>query len=128
MVRFLIRAAIFLGSAALGLLVAALIVPAFHVHWAGFVVAIIVFALVQAAVEWLVRKITSRSAPVIAGIAGLLSTFIALFVASLFTEGLSFDGLFAWILATVIVWVVAALAAWLLAKFLLREPAENRAR
>lgn len=122
MVRILIRAAIFLGSAALGLLVASLIIPDFHVHTAGFVVAIVVFALVQAAVEWLVRRMTTRSVPVIAGVAGLLSTFIALLVASLVTDGLSFDGLFAWILATVIVWVITALATWLLLKYLLPTP------
>ena len=128
MVRILIRAAIFLGSAALGLLVASLIIPEFHVHTAGFLVAIVVFALVQAGVEWLVRKLTTRSVPVIAGVAGLLSTFVALLVASLFTDGLSFDGLFAWILATVIVWVITALATWLLLKYLLPEPKRAAAR
>ncbi|KQQ93332.1 hypothetical protein ASF62_16705 [Leifsonia sp. Leaf325] len=128
MVRILIRAAIFLGSAALGLLVASLIIPEFHLHTAGFFVAIVVFALVQAAVEWLVRRLTRRQAPVIAGIAGLLSTFIALLVASLFTDGLSFDGIFAWILATVIVWVITALATWLLLKYVLPEPKAANAR
>ena len=66
--------------------------------------------------------------PVIAGIAGLLSTFIALLVASLFTDGLSFDGIFAWILATVIVWVITALATWLLLKYVLPEPKTANAR
>ena len=121
MVRFLIRPAVFLGTAALGLLLAALLIPGFHVHAAGFIVAIVVFALVQALIEWLIAKIFHRSAPTVAGIAGLLSTFLALWVATLITDGLSFDGVGAWILATVVVWLTTALLGWLAAKFLLKE-------
>ncbi|MET0974639.1 MAG: hypothetical protein ABWX82_03095 [Leifsonia sp.] len=128
MVRILIRAAIFLGSAALGLVVAAIIIPAFHLHPAGFVVAILVFALVQAGLEWVVRKLTHRAAPAVAGIAGLISTFVALFIASLVSDGLSFDNAFTWIVATVIVWIVSALATWLLVKFLLRDDESARSR
>jgi uncharacterized membrane protein YvlD (DUF360 family) len=127
MVRLLIRLAVFLGTAALGLLLAALLIPGFHVHAAGFILAIIVFALVQALIEWLVAKAFHRSAPTVAGVAGLLSTFLALWVATLITDGLSFDGVAAWILATVVVWLTTALLGWLAAKFLLRDrPAEHQ--
>lgn len=121
MKRTLIHAAVFLGSAAIGLLLAALIVPSFHIHLAGFFVAIIVFALIQAVVEWLVRRLTARGAPAIAGIAGLISTFIALLLASLFTDGLAFEGIVAWVFATIIVWIVTGLCTWLAGRFLLRE-------
>src|SRR3954447_23283940 len=117
MMRTLIHAAVFLGCAAVGLALAALLVPSFHIHATGFIVAIIVFAIVQAVIEWLVHRFTRRSAPAIAGVAGLLSTFIALWIASLFTDGLSFDSIAAWILATVVVWIVTALLGWLLPKF-----------
>src|SRR4029453_17498293 len=112
MVRFLIRAAVFLGTAALGLLLAALLIPGFHVHATGFILAIVVFALVQG----LVARIFHRSAPTVAGVAGLLSTFLALWVATLITDGLSFDGVAAWILATVVVWLTTAVLGWLGAK------------
>ena len=123
MVRFLIRAAVFLGTAALGLFLAALLIPGFHVHLAGFLVAIIVFALVQWLIEWLIARIFHRSAPTVAGIAGLLSTFLALWIATLITDGLSFDGVGAWILAAVVVWLTTAVLGWLAAKFLLRDRA-----
>jgi len=106
MVRFLIRVAVFLGSAALGLFLASLLIPGFHVHLAGFLVAILVFAIAQALT--------------VAGIAGLLSTFLALWIATLFTDGLSFDDVGAWILAAVVVWLTTALLGWLAARFLLR--------
>ena len=126
MVRFLIRLAIFLGTAALGLLLAALLIPGFHVHAAGFILAIVVFALVQALIEWLVAKIFHRSAPTVAGIAGLLSTFLALWVATLITDGLSFDGVAAWILATVVVWLTTALLGWVAGRFV--TPRSDRGR
>ena len=124
MVRFLIRAAVFLGTAALGLFLAALLIPGFHVHLAGFLVAIIVFALVQ----WLIAKLFHRAAPTVVGIAGLLSTFVALWIATLITDGLSFDGIGPWILAAVVVWLTTAVLGWLAAKFLLNNRAAARRR
>jgi len=121
MVRFLIRLAVFIGSAALGLVLAALLIPGFHVHPTGFIVAILVFAIAQAVIEWLIERIFHRSAPTVAGIAGLASTFVALWIATLLSDGLSFDGVGAWILAAVVVWLTTAVLGWLAAKFLLRS-------
>ena len=121
MVRFLIRVAVFIGSAALGLLLAALLIPGFHVHTAGFIVAILVFAIAQAVIEWLIERIFHHSAPTVAGIAGLASTFLALWIATLLSDGLSFDGVGAWILAAVVVWLTTAVLGWLAVKFLLRS-------
>lgn len=117
MVRTLVNLAIFLATAAIALVVASLLVPAFHVHPGGFIVAILVFAVVQALIEWLVRSIFHRAAPTIAGIAGLLSTFLALWITSL-VGGVSFDGVGGWIIATVVVWLVAAILGWVAAKFI----------
>ena len=126
MVRFLIRIAVFLGAAALGLLLAALLIPGFHVHAAGFIVAILVFAAAQAVIEWLIERIFHRSAPTVAGIAGLASTFLALWLATLLSDGLSFDGVAAWILAAVVVWLTTAVLGWLAAKFLLDRRRSER--
>lgn len=118
MVRFLIRIAVFLGAVALGLLLAALLIPGFHVHAAGFIVAMLVFAAAQAVIEWLIERIFHRSAPTVAGIAGLASTFLALWLATLLSDGLSFDGVAPWILAAVVVWLTTAVLGWLAARFL----------
>jgi uncharacterized membrane protein YvlD (DUF360 family) len=118
MVRFLIRLGVALVLVALALAVAALLVPGMHLHWSGFLVAIIVFAAVQALIEWLVETLFHRGAPAVAGVAGLISTAIALFVASL-GDGITFDGIAPWVLAAVIVWIITALAGWLSGKYLL---------
>jgi uncharacterized membrane protein YvlD (DUF360 family) len=126
MVRFLIRIAVFLGAAALGLMLAALLIPGFHVHAAGFIVAMLVFAAAQAVIEWLIERIFHRSAPTVAGIAGLASTFLALWLATLLSDGLSFDGVAPWILAAVVVWLTTAVLGWLAARFLLDRRRSER--
>lgn len=118
MVRFLIRLGVFLGLAAVALLVAALLVPGMHLHWSGFLVAIIVFAVVQAVIEWLVGALFRRGAPAVAGAAGLISTAAALLLASL-GDGLTFDHLSAWVLAAVLIWLITGLVGWLAGKYLL---------
>ncbi|WP_127794848.1 phage holin family protein [Agromyces sp. LHK192] len=128
MVRFLIRVAVFLGAAALALFIASLLIPGFHIHLAGFLFAVILYALIQAALEWLVDRLFQKSAPTVAGIAGLLSTFLALWLATLLSDGLSFDGIGAWILAAVVVWVITALLSWLARKFLMPKAEGSPAR
>lgn len=125
MVRFLIRLGVFLGLAAVALLVAALFVPGMHLHWQGFLVAILVFAIVQAVIEWLVGAVFRRGAPAVAGAAGLISTAAALALASL-GDGITFDGIAAWVLAAVLIWLITGLVGWLAGKYLL--PRAGRAK
>ncbi|GAA1798535.1 hypothetical protein [Agromyces neolithicus] len=125
MVRFLIRLGVSLALAAIALLVTSLLVPGMHLQWQGFLVAIVVFAAVQTFFEWLVEAVFRRGAPAVAGVAGLLSTAAALFVASL-GDGINFDGVAAWVLAAVVVWLITALAGWLSGKYLLPRIAPKK--
>lgn len=114
MVRFLIRAVIFLGSAALGLWVASLVLEDFVLSWQGFLVTVLVFAAAQSVLAPFIAKMTARAAPAFLGGIGLVSTFVALLLASLIGDGLEISGWQTWILATLIVWLVTALATVLL--------------
>ena len=128
MVRFLIRAAIFLGTAALGLLIAWWLLPGFHIDWTGFLVAMLVFAVAQSLLSPLITKLASRHAPEVLGGVGLVSTFLALLLATVIANGLRLDGLLTWVLATLIVWLVTAVGTWLLSlAFLKRRAGERRA-
>nr|WP_274637919.1 phage holin family protein [Microbacterium bovistercoris] len=125
MITFLIRALIFLVSAALGLIVADLVLPGFVLHWSdwwGFVLAIVIFAILQSILApWLV-KISRRHAPALLGGIGLVSTFVALLIAVLLpAAGIGIDGPAAWIFGTLIVWVVTALATLLLPGLFLKK-------
>ncbi|MGX5696551.1 hypothetical protein ACWKWP_10170 [Agromyces soli] len=125
MLRFLIRLGVFLGLAAVALLLSALLIPGMHLHWQGFLVAIIVFAVVQAAIEWLVGAIFRRGAPAVAGAAGLISTAAALLLASL-GDGITFDGIAPWVLAAVLIWLITGLIGWLAGKYLLPKVAPGK--
>lgn len=127
MKRVLVRVALFLGSGAVALVVAWLILgTGFRLSVLGFVTAVIVFSIAQAAVAPLVDKLARRYAEPLLGGVGLISTFIALWAATLLSGGLGIDGASNWIAATLIVWVVTALAALvapLLARRFLGAPA-----
>ncbi|WP_223690798.1 phage holin family protein [Leifsonia poae] len=121
MVRFLIRAAIFLVSAALGLLVAAWLLPTFQLSWGGALVSIVLFAILQSVLSPFIAKLAARNAPAFLGGIGLVSTFLALLVATLFTGGLNISGWQTWVLATIVVWLVTALCSFFLPMIFLRE-------
>jgi hypothetical protein len=121
MVRLLIRAAIFLGTAALGLLIAWWLLPGFDIDWAGFLVAMVVFAIAQSLLSPLITKLATRHAPEVLGGVGLISTFLALLLATVIANGLRIDGLLTWVLATLIVWLVTALGTWLLSVAFLKR-------
>lgn len=121
MIRFLIHAAIFIVSAALGLWITSLILADFEITVQGFVIAVAVFALAQAILAPFIFKMTTRYASAFVGGAGLVSTFVALLIASWVSDGLTVRGISTWVLGTLIVWLVSALATWLLPMWWLKN-------
>ena len=121
MIIFLIRVAIYIGSAAIGLLVASWILPNFVLTANGFIVAVVVFAVVQTVLSRVGSWTASKFAPLAAGGVGLVSTFVALFVAQIFPEGLGIHGINTWILAPLIVWIITTLGSWLLPLVFLKK-------
>ncbi|WP_137724039.1 phage holin family protein [Prescottella subtropica] len=120
MMRFLIRSAIFLGSAAIGILVAVLLLPEVSVSIGGFVTAVVLFAIAQSLLSPFIMKVAARNAPAFLGGIGLVTTFVALIIASVF-GGLSISGWRTWVLATIVVWLATALATVLLPMVVLRN-------
>ncbi|MGC3994792.1 MAG: phage holin family protein [Propionicimonas sp.] len=121
MKRMLILAAIFCGSSVAGLLLAGLVVPGVGVGVQGFIVAVVVFTLAQSLLTPLVTKLAAKFSPPLVGGVGLISTALALLVATSFSGGLVINGVGAWVLATLVVWVVTALGSWLLPLWLLKK-------
>ena len=120
MIRFLVRAAIFFVSTALGLLIAKLVLDDMSIDATAFFVVVVVVAMLQAILAPFMARTTARSAPALLGAAGLISTFIALVVANVVVDGLTITGVTTWILATVIVWLGTMIAAFLLPVILVR--------
>ena len=125
MVRFLLRLAVFLGSAAIGLFVASLLVSGVSMRLSGFILAVVIFAVVQALMAPLFTKMADLYASALLGGIGLASTLVALILATVLTDGLTIQGLGSWVAATVVVWLVTALATILLPKLLPAEEASG---
>ncbi|MCV7227665.1 phage holin family protein [Mycolicibacterium komossense] len=123
MIRFLLRAVVFLGSAAIGLLVAAWLVPGVSVSISGFVAAVVIFSVAQAILSPFFLKMASRYASAFLGGIGLVSTLAALVLASVLTHGLSIRGIGSWVIATIVVWLVTALATVLLPVLVIKRKA-----
>jgi uncharacterized membrane protein YvlD (DUF360 family) len=121
MKTMLLRVAVFLGSSAVGLLIAAWLIEGVSVRALGFVVAVVVFSIAQAILSPFIAKLANRYASAFLGGIGLISTLLALILASVLTNGLTIRGIGAWIGATVVVWLVSALATVVLPKLFLRE-------
>jgi len=130
MIMFLLRAVIFLVSAAIGLIVADLILDGFVIEWRnwwGFVLAIVIFAVLQSILAPWLARVAQRNAPAFLGGIGIVSTFVALVVVALIPgAGLSIDGLVSWVLAPVIVWLVTALATLLLPMIFIKKKVAGR--
>ena len=132
MIAFLIRVGIFLGSSALGLILADLILPGFVIHWGnplGFLLAIVIFTLLQSVLAPWILRLTTRHAPALLGGIGIVSTFVSLFVVVVVPfAGLGISDLATWFLAPLLVWVVTALATWILPRLLVKDRRDQKKR
>lgn len=132
MIMFLLRALIFLASAAVGLIVADLVLPGFVIDWGsplGFILAIVIFAVLQSVLAPWLARVAQRNAPALLGGIGIVSTFVALVVVVLIPRaGLTIGApWWTWVIAPVIVWLVTALATLFLPMlFIKKKVAERR--
>ena len=126
MIRFLLSLAISIVSAAIAMLVTSALVDGVTVHAAGFVVAVLVFTAAQALLGPFVFNLARQYASAVLGGIGLVSTFLALFVATLFPNGLQISGATAWVLSTLIVWLITALGTWILGIVIIKRWWERR--
>ncbi len=128
MLRLLVRTAIVLLGNAVGLIVASLVFDGIDIDVTSFIVALVIFTVAFAVLTPFIastlRRNTSSSAA-LGGVA-LISTFVALLVTDIFSDGLSINGLGTWIGATVVVWLVSLIAVWILPFLGLKKYLESR--
>jgi uncharacterized protein YacL len=130
MIRLLARTVIFLLAAAIGIVLTDILFGAFDwqtfdVDWSnplGFVLAVVIFALGQAILSPFFAQLARRNAPTLLGAVGLITTYVALLIASLISsDGLEISGWQGWVLGPVIVWLVTMLATFLLPAVMLKN-------
>jgi hypothetical protein len=126
MIRLLVRTAIFLGAAAIGLVAADLLLEDVSVSASGFLLTVVIYAVVQSIISPFLAKVAASSARALLGGVGLIATFVALLTASLVGSSLTITGgASTWVLATLIVWLVTALVTLLLPIALVKAGVES---
>ena len=128
MIRFIVRTAIVLLGNAVGLIVAALVLDGFSIDVTGFVVSLIIFTVAVALMTPFLASTMRRnqSSPSAIGGVALISTFVALLITDILTDGVSISGIGTWIGATVVVWVGSLLAVFILPFLGLRKYLDER--
>jgi len=129
-ITLLFRGLMYVISAGLGLIVADALLDGFQIQWDkwwGFVICILIFAIVQSVLAPWVSKIADRYAPVLMGGIGIFSTLIALVIVVLLPiGGLRIVDLTGWLLGSVIVWLITALGSVLLPLIFLKRRVEAK--
>lgn len=133
MIRLLIRIGLSLLGNALGLWVASLILApdnpgddGMSVSGTAFVIAVIIFTVLTIVIQPLITKMVMQNAAALQGSSALVTTFIALLITDLISDGLTIEGFSTWVFATVIVWFFTMIAAWLLPLFILKEARDDK--
>lgn len=114
-----------LAGNAIGLLLAAILLPEFAIRPISFIVVVIVFTLVQWVAEPLILKLGEKKAPALKGGIALIVTFVGLLVTDLITNGLTIGGTSNLLAATLLVWLGALVGSIVLPIYVfteLREP------
>ena len=122
MKQALLWAVVLLTSWAVGLLVAAWVVPGVSVSASGFIVAVVLFSAAQATLSLWIVKLPRAYASLLLGGTGLVLTLVALSLAAAFTHGLTIRGVASWLAATIVVWLVTTVGAISLPEVLVRDP------
>jgi hypothetical protein len=123
--QILPRAVVLLGAWAIGLVVAAWVVPRVSVSASGFIVAVAVFSVAQAILSLLILKLPRGYGSLLLGGTGLVLTLVALSLASVLTHGITIRGAASWIAATIVVWLVTTVGAISLPDTLVRSTADS---
>lgn len=121
MKRRLIVLGLLFGANALGLVVAALLLRKVSLSFGSFLIALVIFTMVNAVARPLVEKLAAKQADGLTGLTALASVLIGLIVTTVLSDGLQISGLGTWFLAAVIVWLVSVIAGIALPKVMLKQ-------
>ena len=126
MVRTLIKVGLTIAGNAIGLLVAAALLDDVKLSGAAFILAVIIFTVAELVLEPLIEKMVTEHAERLRIFTSLVTTFLALVVTDLLSDGLSIEGASTWLLATVIVWLGTLLAGVILLRLFVDERRDER--
>ena len=126
MVRTLIKVGLTIAGNAIGLLVAAALLDDVKLSGAAFILAVIIFTVAELILEPFIEKMVTEHAERLRIFTSLVTTFLALLITDLLSDGLSIEGAGTWVLATVIVWLGTLLAGVILLRLFVKERRDER--
>jgi putative membrane protein len=92
----------------------------------GFLVVLAIFTVVKFIAAPLMLKLSLQHMRELSGGVALVTTFVGLFLTTLFTDGLEITGLSTWVIATLTVWLFGVLAAIVLPMFLFKSTVQSK--
>jgi len=115
MIRFLVNTAVYMAAAAIGLLVADVLLDDLSVTYPiGFITAALIFGIIQALLTPFFEKVTRENASILTGGVGLFSALIALFLTAMISDNLTVDGAVGWFVSALVIWLASMLAGFIL--------------
>ena len=114
MVRAFFSVLVHLIANALGLILAAWILDDMTLSASGFLLALLIFTIIEIVIQPLIVQMSMRHARALAGSSALLASFVALIITAWVSDGLQISGGTTWLLATVIIWAASLLLGILL--------------
>ncbi len=126
MVRTLIKVGLTIAGNAIGLLVAAVLLDDVTLDGAAFILAVVIFTVAELILEPLIEKTVLEHAERLRMLSSLVTTFLALLVTDLLSDGLDIEGALTWVLATVIVWLGTLLAGVILVRLFVKDARDDR--
>lgn len=121
MVRFLAMTVMELAASAIGLVVAAWLLPGVMLSLSGFIVAVCIFTAAKVILGPLVFKLSFKYARALTGGIALVTTFVGLLVTSWLSTGLVIIGASTWVMATLVVWLFSVVATLILPLFIFKK-------
>lgn len=122
----MISAALALAGNAIGLLVAAAVLDKMEISGGAFVIAVIIFTVVEVVIQPFLIQMAARTVAALRGATALVATLISLIVTAAVSDGLAITGFATWVWATLIVWLGSLLAGMLLPIIFVRNRIEER--
>lgn len=121
MIKMLVSALLHTLANAIGLLIAATLLSGFSMNISGFVIATLIFTVVEVFAGPFIVKVSLKNLPALRGGVALVTTLVGLIVTTIFNKDFNIHGLTTWFAATAIVWLASVLAGVVLPMFLFKK-------
>lgn len=114
MVRLVALTIVELVANAIGLVVAAWLLPGFSLSVTSFLTVVAIFTAARFILAPLIFKLSLTHARALTGGIALVTTLVGLVVTTWLTDGLTIVGIPTWVIATLIVWIFGVVAVLVL--------------